>query len=289
MTTGLQQVILHRYTDNLPVQKQRQKSAFPPNFIHSIDSSHMMMTALECAKEGMSSAPMPAFLVHCRPLRHLSHFSTRPVVPQCSGMSARLSYVRLRRTSLCPCSKDIICHSISTKLAGIVAGRGGQVVVGAAAGLDFAGVHDSFWTHAGDVPRMNQILREQFVALHSQPILEELLAKFQVRPDRRLPPSPASCTVGAGVATAAVARRLLMQQSAVLHEAGPRNTPDAAMEKLERCAVRCGPWLRKKWNCRRRRSFHTSRFRKCRRGATSTSRRSRIPFTSSVEQGEFHF
>ena len=48
------------------------------------------------------------------------------------------------------------------------------------AGLAFAGVHDSFWTHAGDVPRMNQLLREQFVALHSQPLLEQLLASFQV-------------------------------------------------------------------------------------------------------------
>jgi hypothetical protein len=32
--------------------KARQRSAFPPNFIHSIDSTHMMMTALECSKEG---------------------------------------------------------------------------------------------------------------------------------------------------------------------------------------------------------------------------------------------
>lgn len=32
--------------------KVRQRSAFPPNYIHSIDSTHMMMTALECAREG---------------------------------------------------------------------------------------------------------------------------------------------------------------------------------------------------------------------------------------------
>lgn len=56
----MQRVILHRYTDGLPVQRQRQKSAFPPNFIHSIDSSHMMMTAIECAKEGANpSHPVP--------------------------------------------------------------------------------------------------------------------------------------------------------------------------------------------------------------------------------------
>jgi len=27
---------------------RKQKSAFPPNFVHSIDSCHMMMTALGC-------------------------------------------------------------------------------------------------------------------------------------------------------------------------------------------------------------------------------------------------
>lgn len=37
-----------------------------------------------------------------------------------------------------------------------------------AAGIDFAGVHDSFWTHAGTVERMNELLRDKFVELHSQ-------------------------------------------------------------------------------------------------------------------------
>ena len=27
---------------------QKQASAFPPNFIHSLDATHMMLTALEC-------------------------------------------------------------------------------------------------------------------------------------------------------------------------------------------------------------------------------------------------
>jgi DNA-directed RNA polymerase len=76
---------------------QRQRSAFPPNFVHSLDSSHMMMTALAC--------------------------------------------------------KD--------------------------AGLCFAGVHDSYWTHAGDVEKMNYLLREKFVELYSKPILENLLSDFQ--------------------------------------------------------------------------------------------------------------
>ena len=37
-----------------------------------------------------------------------------------------------------------------------------------------AGVHDSFWTHAADVDQMNQILRETFVELYKQPILENV-------------------------------------------------------------------------------------------------------------------
>ncbi|KAI8439642.1 hypothetical protein MSG28_013355 [Choristoneura fumiferana] len=70
----------------------KQRNAFPPNFIHSLDSSHMMLTALHCQ----------------------------------------------------------------------------------AAPLAFVSVHDCYWTHPCAVPAMNQICREQFVALHSQPILEDL-------------------------------------------------------------------------------------------------------------------
>lgn len=36
------------------------------------------------------------------------------------------------------------------------------------------GVHDSFWTHACDVDKLNRILREKFVELYSQPILENV-------------------------------------------------------------------------------------------------------------------
>lgn len=70
----------------------KQKNAFPPNFIHSLDSSHMMLTSLHCER----------------------------------------------------------------------------------AGFTFMSVHDCYWTHACTVPDMNRICREQFVALHNQPILEDL-------------------------------------------------------------------------------------------------------------------
>ncbi|NWH39019.1 RPOM protein, partial [Chloropsis hardwickii] len=70
----------------------KQKNAFPPNFIHSLDSTHMMLTALHC----------------------------------------------LRR------------------------------------GLTFVSVHDCYWTHALTVDVMNQVCRQQFVALHSEKILQDL-------------------------------------------------------------------------------------------------------------------
>ncbi|XP_030074244.1 DNA-directed RNA polymerase, mitochondrial isoform X1 [Microcaecilia unicolor] len=70
----------------------KQKNAFPPNFIHSLDSTHMMLTALQCHRRG----------------------------------------------------------------------------------LTFVSVHDCFWTHALTVDIMNEVCREQFVILHSQPILQEL-------------------------------------------------------------------------------------------------------------------
>ena len=81
----------------------KQRNAFPPNYVHSLDSTHMMMTALQCARHG----------------------------------------------------------------------------------LTFVSVHDSFWTHACDVDRLNQFTREQFVALHSRPLLEllsrDFLAKYEFK------------------------------------------------------------------------------------------------------------
>ncbi|KAB2624394.1 DNA-directed RNA polymerase 1 [Pyrus ussuriensis x Pyrus communis] len=105
--TSLQVLTLQRETDKVMVKRQR--TAFPPNFVHSLDGSHMMMTAVACKK----------------------------------------------------------------------------------AGLNFAGVHDSYWTHACDVDEMNGILREKFVELYNAPILENLLEGFQESfPNMTFPPLP---------------------------------------------------------------------------------------------------
>uniref|UniRef100_A0ACB8F212 Uncharacterized protein n=1 Tax=Sphaerodactylus townsendi TaxID=933632 RepID=A0ACB8F212_9SAUR len=47
-------------------------------------------------------------------------------------------------------------------------------------GLTFVSVHDCYWTHALTVDIMNQVCREQFVELHSQPILQDL-SKFLLK------------------------------------------------------------------------------------------------------------
>nr|XP_048686682.1 DNA-directed RNA polymerase, mitochondrial isoform X4 [Caretta caretta] len=81
-----------RFDANQKPDTVKQKNAFPPNFIHSLDSTHMMLTALHCHRWG----------------------------------------------------------------------------------LTFVSVHDCYWTHALTVDVMNQVCREQFVELHSQPILQDL-------------------------------------------------------------------------------------------------------------------
>lgn len=49
--------------------------------------------------------------------------------------------------------------------------------------LEFASVHDSFWTHAGDVNSLSQILRDKFVELHRQDLVESLYNEWKIRYD----------------------------------------------------------------------------------------------------------
>lgn len=124
--TALQQVVLVDNESALPVSSKRQRSAFPPNYVHSLDSTHMMMTATACNQQSM------AYSGNCS-----------------------LTTVRL------------ICR------------------------FRFAAVHDSFWTHPCSVDDMNRILREKFVELHSQPLLETLAKSFIMRyPLCEIPPLP---------------------------------------------------------------------------------------------------
>ena len=107
--TLLQTVSLAVDDDSLPVARKKQKSAFPPNFVHSLDATHMLLTALKMKQSR----------------------------------------------------------------------------------LHFASVHDSYWTHAQDIPEMNKVLRSCFVDLYSKPILEDLRESLVMRyPDVDFPPVP---------------------------------------------------------------------------------------------------
>ncbi|KAL5414099.1 hypothetical protein PMIN03_003350 [Paraphaeosphaeria minitans] len=97
--TKLQEIVVTRNLGNAAIDKRKQLQAFPPNFIHSLDATHMILSALKCSEMG----------------------------------------------------------------------------------IDFAAVHDSFWTHAADVPNLNIILRDAFVRMHSEDIMGRLAAEFKAR------------------------------------------------------------------------------------------------------------
>jgi len=109
IVTLLQTVTVTDESDDLPIHKKRQVTAFSPNFVHSLDSSHMLLTALESDRRG----------------------------------------------------------------------------------LTFSAVHDSFWTHACDIDEMNVALRDVFVNLYQQPLLESLKQTWEMRyPDLDFPDLP---------------------------------------------------------------------------------------------------
>ena len=53
---AVQSFVLQYDSDENDVAKSKQRSAFPPNFIHSVDSAHMMMTAVACHEAGLTFA-----------------------------------------------------------------------------------------------------------------------------------------------------------------------------------------------------------------------------------------
>ncbi|EEP75502.1 predicted protein [Uncinocarpus reesii 1704] len=99
VTTAIQSLsIKEPHSDDI-VSRRKQLQAFPPNFIHSLDATHMMLSAIKCDELGLS----------------------------------------------------------------------------------FSAVHDSFWTHAGDVDTMNLVLRDAFVRMHSEDIVGRLAAELKAR------------------------------------------------------------------------------------------------------------
>jgi DNA-directed RNA polymerase len=48
-------------------------------------------------------------------------------------------------------------------------------------GLTFASIHDSFWTHACDIEKMSEVLRDAFVTIHSEDVIGRLNEEFTTR------------------------------------------------------------------------------------------------------------
>lgn len=65
IVTVMQSVTVADQSDDLPVHKSRQVTAFPPNYVHSLDASHMLLTALEMDRRGLTfSAVHDSFWTH---------------------------------------------------------------------------------------------------------------------------------------------------------------------------------------------------------------------------------
>ncbi|KAI1760854.1 DNA/RNA polymerase [Hypoxylon sp. FL1150] len=56
IATSLQDLNLHTPERSDPVNRRKQLQAFPPNFIHSLDASHMLLSALECDELNLTFA-----------------------------------------------------------------------------------------------------------------------------------------------------------------------------------------------------------------------------------------
>jgi DNA-directed RNA polymerase, mitochondrial len=65
VVTVMQTLTMTDEGDDLPVHKSRQCTAFPPNYVHSLDSSHMLLTAVEMDRRGLTySAVHDSFWTH---------------------------------------------------------------------------------------------------------------------------------------------------------------------------------------------------------------------------------
>ncbi|KAI4231164.1 MAG: hypothetical protein LQ349_005783, partial [Xanthoria aureola] len=65
VATSLQRITLRNPSLADPVNKRKQLQAFPPNFIHSLDATHMLLSAMQCEKEGLTfTAVHDSFWTH---------------------------------------------------------------------------------------------------------------------------------------------------------------------------------------------------------------------------------
>jgi len=72
--TNMQDITLQEPQVWDPVSKRKQLQAFPPNFVHSLDATHMLLSAMKCTESGMTFASIhDSFWTHACDVNSLSH------------------------------------------------------------------------------------------------------------------------------------------------------------------------------------------------------------------------
>lgn len=73
VTTHLQKLQLSEPHRSDPVSKRKQLQGFPPNFIHSLDATHMLLSALRCDELGLSFAAVhDSFWTHAKDIETMN-------------------------------------------------------------------------------------------------------------------------------------------------------------------------------------------------------------------------
>ncbi|KAI0070874.1 DNA/RNA polymerase [Panus rudis PR-1116 ss-1] len=86
--TSLQTVYISDPSVPANVNTQKQATAFPPNFIHSLDATHMMLTALECRTRNITFASV-----------HDSYWTHAATVDEMSGI-IRVTFIALHSSDV---------------------------------------------------------------------------------------------------------------------------------------------------------------------------------------------
>eukprot|EP01050_Picozoa_sp_SAG11_P040556 SAG11_NODE_17699_length_511_cov_0.995146_2_plen_125_part_00 len=80
--TVLQSVVIATNNDHQPFHKTRQRSAFAPNYIHSLDSSHMLLTAIKCARKDITFASVhDSFWTHAASVKEVRLYLSFLILP----------------------------------------------------------------------------------------------------------------------------------------------------------------------------------------------------------------
>jgi DNA-directed RNA polymerase len=74
ITTNLQRISISEPHVSDPINKRKQLQGFPPNFVHSLDATHMILSALRCDELGLSFAAVhDSFWTHAADIEAMNN------------------------------------------------------------------------------------------------------------------------------------------------------------------------------------------------------------------------